>query len=58
MKPEEKQLWRVVNACGITYLNLAVIFQHSAQKLGIVAIDGVPLNANGNADNAIVVTQN
>jgi FtsP/CotA-like multicopper oxidase with cupredoxin domain len=53
MRPGERQLWRVVNACGITYLNLAVIFQHSAQKLGIVAIDGVPLNANGNADNAV-----
>jgi FtsP/CotA-like multicopper oxidase with cupredoxin domain len=53
MRPGERQLWRVVNACGITYLNLAVIFQHAAQKLGIVAIDGVPLNANGNPDNAI-----
>ena len=53
MRPGERELWRVVNACGITYLNLAVIFQHSAQKLGIVAIDGVPLNTNGNADNAV-----
>jgi len=53
MRPGERQLWRVVNACGITYLNLAVIFEHSAQQLGIVAIDGVPLNANGNADNAV-----
>ena len=53
LRPGERQLWRVVNACGITYLNLAVLFQHSAQKLGIVAIDGVPLNTNGNADNAI-----
>jgi FtsP/CotA-like multicopper oxidase with cupredoxin domain len=53
MRPGERQLWRVVNACGVTYLNLAVIFQHSPQKLGIVAIDGVPLNANGNADNAV-----
>jgi FtsP/CotA-like multicopper oxidase with cupredoxin domain len=53
MRPGERQLWRVVNACGVTYLNLAVIFRRSAQKLGIVAIDGVPLNANGNADNAI-----
>jgi len=53
MRPGARELWRVVNACGITYLNLAVIFQHSAQKLGIVALDGVPLNANGNADNAV-----
>ena len=53
MRPGERQLWRVVNACGITYLNLAVLFQHAPQKLGIVAIDGVPLNANGHADNAV-----
>jgi FtsP/CotA-like multicopper oxidase with cupredoxin domain len=53
MRPDERQLWRVVNACGITYLNLAVIARHTAQSLGIVAIDGVPLNTNGNAGNAI-----
>jgi FtsP/CotA-like multicopper oxidase with cupredoxin domain len=53
MRPGEQQLWRVVNACGITYLNLAVVLQRASQKLGIVAIDGVPLNSNGNADNAI-----
>jgi FtsP/CotA-like multicopper oxidase with cupredoxin domain len=53
MKPGERQLWRVVNASGITYLNLAVIFDRAPQTLGIVAIDGVPLNANGNAANAI-----
>ncbi len=53
MRPDERQLWRVVNAAGITYLNLAVIFKHAPQKLGIVAIDGVALNANGNPENAI-----
>ena len=53
MRPGEQQLWRVVNACGITYLNIAMIFQRASQKLGIVAIDGVPLNTNGNADNAV-----
>jgi FtsP/CotA-like multicopper oxidase with cupredoxin domain len=47
MKPEERQLWRVVNASGITYLNLEVLFGHTPQPLGLVAIDGVPLNANG-----------
>jgi FtsP/CotA-like multicopper oxidase with cupredoxin domain len=53
IKPGERQIWRVLNACGIVYLNLAVIFGQTPQKLGIVAIDGVPLNANGNSDNAI-----
>jgi FtsP/CotA-like multicopper oxidase with cupredoxin domain len=47
MKPEEQQLWRVVNASGITYLNLAVLLDRTPQPLGLVAMDGVPLNQNG-----------
>ena len=53
MKPSERQLWRVLNASAITYLNLAVLFRKAPQQLGIVAIDGVPLNENGNAENGI-----
>ena len=53
MKPSERQLWRVLNASAITYLNLAVLFKRAPQQLGIVAIDGVPLNHNGNPENAI-----
>ena len=49
MRPGERQLWRVVNASAITYLNLAVLFGRTAQQLGIVAIDGVPVNASGSA---------
>ena len=47
MKPEERQLWRVLNASAITYLNLAVLFNRAPQQLGLVAMDGVPLNENG-----------
>jgi FtsP/CotA-like multicopper oxidase with cupredoxin domain len=47
MKPQECQFWRVLNASAITYLNLAVLYKHAPQQLGIVALDGVPLNANG-----------
>jgi FtsP/CotA-like multicopper oxidase with cupredoxin domain len=47
MKPDEQQLWRVVNASGITYLNLEVLFGHKPQPLGLVAMDGVPLNTAG-----------
>jgi FtsP/CotA-like multicopper oxidase with cupredoxin domain len=47
MKPDERQLWRVVNASAITYLNLAVLFNRKPQPLGLVAIDGVPLNTAG-----------
>jgi FtsP/CotA-like multicopper oxidase with cupredoxin domain len=44
-RPGERQLWRVLNASAVTYLNLAVVFGHTPQRLGLVAIDGVPMNA-------------
>jgi len=47
MRSEEQQFWRVVNASAITYLNLEVLFLHKPQLLGLVAIDGVPLNTVG-----------
>ena len=47
MKPDERQLWRVLNASAITYLNLAVLFNRAPQQLGLVALDGVPLNHSG-----------
>jgi FtsP/CotA-like multicopper oxidase with cupredoxin domain len=53
MKPGERQLWRVLNASAITYLNLAVMFNRTAQQLGVVAIDGVPINSSGGTAAAI-----
>jgi FtsP/CotA-like multicopper oxidase with cupredoxin domain len=53
LKPGERQLWRVLNASAITYLNLAMILQRTPQMLGIVAIDGVALNRSGSTANAI-----
>jgi FtsP/CotA-like multicopper oxidase with cupredoxin domain len=46
MKPGEKQLWRVLNASAITYLNLSVLFNRKPQPLGLIAMDGVPMNLN------------
>ncbi len=46
MKPGERQLWRVLNASAITYLNLAVLFNRVPQSLGLVALDGLPMNLN------------
>ena len=46
MKPGERQLWRVLNASAITYLNLALLFQRAPQKLAVVAIDGIPIRTN------------
>ena len=47
IRPGERELWRVVNASAITYLNLAVLFNRVPQQVGIVAIDGVPLHWGG-----------
>ncbi len=56
MKPGERQLWRVVNATSVTYLNLAALYKRGAkfrpQWIGVVAIDGVPLKANGSPGHA------
>lgn len=43
MRPKERQLWRVLNAAAITYLNIEVLFKYEPQPLGVVAIDGVPM---------------
>jgi FtsP/CotA-like multicopper oxidase with cupredoxin domain len=46
MKPGERQLWRVLNASAITYLNLAMIVNRTPQPLGLVGMDGVPMSHN------------
>jgi FtsP/CotA-like multicopper oxidase with cupredoxin domain len=43
IKPGERQLWRVLNASAITYLNLEVLFNFKPQPLGVVGMDGVPI---------------
>ena len=53
IKPEERQLWRVLNASAITYLNLAVLFGRAPQQLGLVALDGVPLSENGTSGDLV-----
>jgi FtsP/CotA-like multicopper oxidase with cupredoxin domain len=53
MRPGERQLWRVLNASAITYLNLAVLFNRAPQNLEVVALDGVPVNAGGISKNVL-----
>lgn len=43
MKPAQRELWRVLNASAITYLNLQVLYRDVPQMLGVVAIDGEPI---------------
>ncbi|HEX4049672.1 MAG TPA: multicopper oxidase domain-containing protein [Steroidobacteraceae bacterium] len=55
IRPGEKQLWRVVNSSTVTYLNLALLYgkRFVPQQLGIVAIDGVPLQYGGSPAPAV-----
>ena len=43
IRPSERQLWRVLNASAITYLNLAVLFNKVPQSLELIAMDGFPI---------------
>jgi FtsP/CotA-like multicopper oxidase with cupredoxin domain len=52
MRPGERQLWWVLNASAITYLNLEVLYDHMPQPLGLVGVDGVPIGARGSSAEA------
>ncbi len=52
-RPGEKQLWRVLNASAITYLNLSVLYNRVPQALGLVAMDGVPMNQNDSLKDSV-----
>jgi FtsP/CotA-like multicopper oxidase with cupredoxin domain len=47
LKPGARELWRVLNASAVTYLNLALIYGRAPQQLGLVGIDGVPMHSSG-----------
>ncbi len=42
IKPGEKQLWRVVNACGDTQVDLQLQYDGKPQTVEVVGLDGVP----------------
>jgi FtsP/CotA-like multicopper oxidase with cupredoxin domain len=54
MRPLERQLWRLLNASAITYLDLWLQFDGTPQQLGIVAIDGVPLRGSDDPSKTIL----
>jgi FtsP/CotA-like multicopper oxidase with cupredoxin domain len=66
MRPSERQLWRLLNASAITYLDLRILFNGVPQLLGQVSLDGVPVNpsvvkrpvGNTPADQTGIVWQN
>ncbi len=45
MRPQQKQLWRVLNASADTILDLQLRYDGLAQTMRVVALDGVPVNS-------------
>jgi FtsP/CotA-like multicopper oxidase with cupredoxin domain len=54
IRPQEKQLWCVLNASAITYLDLQMLVENKPQMLGVVSLDGVPINDSGTAGHQII----
>ncbi|MFZ0641503.1 MAG: multicopper oxidase domain-containing protein [Candidatus Acidiferrales bacterium] len=54
VRPMEKQFWRVLNGSAITYLDLQVLADNVPQPLGVVSLDGIPINENGMAGNRVI----
>jgi len=54
VRPGERQLWRVLNASAITYLDLQIVANDQPQNLGVVSVDGVPINENGMARDRVL----
>ena len=57
VRPGERQLWRVLNASSVTYLNLTALYKRGSrfrpEWIGVAAIDGVPLSVSGKLGHAI-----
>jgi FtsP/CotA-like multicopper oxidase with cupredoxin domain len=47
LHPGERQLWRILIASAITYLDLQLLIGDQLQALGVVGVDGVPLTEGG-----------
>lgn len=54
IRPSQRQLWRVLNASAITYLDLQVLVDGAPQLVGVVSLDGVPIDKNGKIANRII----
>jgi len=47
VRPPERQFWRILNASAITYVDLQIVVNGAPQNLGVVSVDGVPIDENG-----------
>jgi FtsP/CotA-like multicopper oxidase with cupredoxin domain len=57
MKPGQQEFWRVANASADTIIDLQVQYDHKAQPLQVVALDGVPTGSQDGTMQGQLVTQ-
>jgi FtsP/CotA-like multicopper oxidase with cupredoxin domain len=57
MKAGAKQLWRLVNACADTILDIQLQYDGTPQALKIVALDGVPTGSQDGSRHGTIVTK-
>ncbi len=50
----ERQLWRILNASAITYLDLQLLVNDELQALGVVSLDGIPINQDGDLQRRVL----
>jgi FtsP/CotA-like multicopper oxidase with cupredoxin domain len=57
-KPGEKQLWRVLNASAITYVDVQILVGGVPQAIGVVSLDGVPIHEGREPGTSILTEGN
>jgi len=54
VRPSERQLWHILNASAITYLDIQITVGNQPQSIGVVSLDGTPINENGMARDRVL----
>ncbi|MGC2398940.1 MAG: multicopper oxidase domain-containing protein [Acidobacteriaceae bacterium] len=54
VQPEERALWRVLNASALTYIDIQILVDGRPLALGVVSLDGAPINENGLTPNRVL----
>jgi FtsP/CotA-like multicopper oxidase with cupredoxin domain len=57
MKPQERQLWRVLNASADTIIDLQLRYDGGPQPLEVVALDGVPTGSQDGTSRGKRITE-
>ena len=53
LEPGERQLWRILNASAITYLDLQLLVDTQLQVLNVVSLDGVPVSQGSGVNHVL-----